>query len=397
MLSLTVLFTWEIGQGLGHVLPLLPIARELKSQGHRIIFALRDVRSAAALLEKEGCTVLQAPFHPDRFFPADGPQPQTMADILTIFGFASKRHLSGLASAWQNLFTLCKPDVVIASYAPLSLLCAKQAGLPTVLMALPFELPTAIHPSPILRTRRPPPNSLVDDRVINTVNAVFGAEFVASVYDIFYAKRMFLMSVPELDPFGLRKNVAYCGSFFVTDFGVAPSWPEGPYPFKVFAYLNSELPSLDRLRQEIHASAHAYCVCLRDASESLLTQWRAPNVWVVADAVRLDQALQDCDAVLSYGGVGFVSASLLAGKPIVFFLRNLESYLTAQQVVKLGAGLLPQPQTAQGVLRCLDQVNKNDSFKRGAEEFSAKYKAHSPQVAGRKIAKEIQVLAKPKL
>jgi hypothetical protein len=71
----TVLFTWEIGQGFGHVLPLLPVARELKSRGCNVIFALRDVRGAGALLKREEFTVLQAPTHPDQFFPARGPQP----------------------------------------------------------------------------------------------------------------------------------------------------------------------------------------------------------------------------------------------------------------------------------------------------------------------------------
>lgn len=394
MRSNTVLFTWEIGQGFGHVMPLLPIARELKAQGHRVVFALRDVRGAGALLKNEGFTVLQAPAHPDQFFPAHGPQPQTMADILKVFGFTSKQSLLGLVAAWEGLFDLCKPDVVIASYAPLSLLCARRAAIPSILMALPFELPAAVHPSPPLRSGGAKPKGLVDDQIIQAVSSVFSAGFVASVHEIFRATRIFLMSFPELDAFAPRDNVEYCGNLFVTDVGRAPVWPERGNSKKVFAYLNASLPNLTGLREKIHASPHAYCIVLRDADESLLHAWQAPNVSVVSETVCLDQAFKDCDAVLSYGGAGFISASLLAGKPVVFYVRNLEPYLSAQQVAKLGAGILPTPQSPSGVDAGLEEVLNNRSFAEAARLFACKHKDHDPQEVAYKIAATVLQITK---
>jgi UDP-N-acetylglucosamine:LPS N-acetylglucosamine transferase len=394
MHSNTVLFTWEIGQGFGHVMPLLPIARELKAQGHRVVFALRDVRGAGALLKGEGFTVLQAPAHPDQFFPARGPQPQTMADILKVFGFTSKQNLLGLVAAWEGLFNLCKPDVVIASYAPLSLLCARHASIPTILMALPFELPAAVHPSPSLRPGGATPSGVVDDRIIQTINAVFSAGFVTSVHEVFRATKVFLMSFPELDAFAPRENVAYCGNLFVTDVGRAPIWPEGGNSHKVFAYLNTTLPDLAGLREKIHASPHAYCIALREADEAMVRAWQAPNVAVVPEAVCLNQAFRDCDAVLSYGGAGFISASLLAGKPIVFYVRNLEPYLSAQQVAKLGAGILPVPQSPSGVVAGLDKVLNDKSFSEAAQSFACKHKDHSSHHAAVKIVAAVQQMCK---
>jgi hypothetical protein len=388
----TVLFTWEIGQGFGHVLPLLPIARKLHREGHRIVFALRDVRAAGALLKREGFTVLQAPTHPDQFFPANGPQPQSMADILSIFGFASEMNLSGLIAAWEGVIIVCQPDVIVSSYAPLSLLCGQRAGIPTVLMALPFELPSNCHPSPVLRTGLPPFTSAVDDRVIQTVNAAFGDSVVHTVHDIFRADRTFMMSFPELDSISPRVGIDYCGSFVVTNLGVAPVWPEcGQY--RIFAYLNAGLPQLDLLREQIHASPNAYFVHLRDATPSLLAKWQAANVRATSDVVRLDAALDACDAVLSYGGNGFVSASLLAGKPIVFFVQNLESYITAKQVEKLGAGVLPQPQSAVNVIGGLTLVLSQASFRHAAAGFASRYSLTSQADA---ISRVTDVIARVK-
>ena len=350
-------------------MPLLPIARELKDRGHRVTFALRDVRAAGALLKAEGFTVLQAPTHPDQFFPANGLQPQTMADILAIFGFASNNHLKGMIAAWEGLFSVCCPDVVVASYAPLSLLCARKASIPTILMALPFELPSPTHPSPNIRTGKIPVNSVADDRVISAVNNAISEKTITTVHEIFKADRTFLMSYPELDALHPREQVEYCGSFFVTDVGIKPQWPSHTTK-RIFAYLNNDLPSLDSLRIAIQDSPYSYSIFLRGADAALVSKWQAQNVCVSSAVSRLDEALPECDAVLSYGGNGFVSACLLAGKPVVFFVRDLEAYLTARQVEKLGAGLLPQPQTAANVMDGLTQVLQVPSYTNEAENFA---------------------------
>ena len=384
--SATILFSWEIGHGFGHVLPLLPLARAFKAQGHRVIFALRDVRGAGAMLQKEGFTVLQAPFHPDQFFPADGPQPQSMADILAIFGFTSEQHLSGMAAAWAGIFKACQPALLIASYAPLSLLCAREHGVPSVLMALPFELPADQHPSPDWRGGVR--DHTFDDQVIRTVNAVFDKVQVVSVYDIFKTEPTYLMTFPELDTFAPRQAVQYCGGFFVTDVGQSPHWPaeSAERPGKVFAYLNAGLPNLDQLRQAVHGSNLSFCISFRDASPALLAAWQAPNIWISAQVLRLDEGLQQCDAVLNYGSAGLVHASLLAGKPMVMHLQHFEAMLYAQQVVKLGAGLLPQPATAAAIAQALHDVMAQPSYAAAAQRFASQYSTYSHSQAIQIIA-----------
>jgi hypothetical protein len=382
----SILFTWEIGQGFGHVLPMLPMAREFKAQGHRVTFALRDVCGAGAMLQVEGFAVLQAPFHPDQFFPADGPQPQSMADILAIFGFTSRQHLAGMAAAWSGIFQLCQPDLLVASYAPLSLLSARQHGVPSILMALPFELPVDAHPSPDWRGGQRA--QVFDAQVIDTVNAVFDKAQVSRVHGIFAAQQTHVMSFAELDFFGPRQGVSYCGAFFVADAGISPQWPaaHAGHGGKVFAYLNAELPHLDALRQAIQASPLRYCIAMRDASPALLQAWRAPNVWITEQMLRLDEALPQCDVMLGYGSAGLVHASLLAGKPMVSYVRHYEAMLCAQQAVRLGAGLMPQPQTPQHITQALIQVVQEPSFAQAAQQFARRYAGYSPSQASQNIA-----------
>jgi hypothetical protein len=43
----TILFCWELGGGLGHLMQMLPLADDLVKSGHRVFVALRDHCSLA--------------------------------------------------------------------------------------------------------------------------------------------------------------------------------------------------------------------------------------------------------------------------------------------------------------------------------------------------------------
>ena len=390
----TVLFTWEIGQGFGHVLPLLPIARQLKSKGHTVIFALRNVCGLGALLQGEGFVVLQAPTHPSRYSPYTGAQPRTMTDILALFGFASERDLRALSGAWKALFKLITPDLVIASYAPLSLITAHRAGIPTLLLALPFELPPALHPLPDLRTGRSPVNSDLDQQVIEAVNDVFEGGAITAVHQIFRATQQVVMSFPELDAFGPRTGMSYSGNLFVTDIGAPVQWPKsvGTGTRKIFAYLYGSTRFHLDFSQKLKATEHSYCVSLRDASREATQAWAAPNISVVSCPVRLDQALRECDAAIGHGGAGFVSASLMAGKPLLLLPPQLETYLTSQQVAKLGAAVVFDPHNLGEIAQALSQVLEKDAYRETAEKFARKYGDHTSAKVANGIVFRIEKL-----
>ena len=206
-----ILVTWEIGQGLGHVLPVLPLARDLKRRGHVVHFALRDVRHVSQMLVEEGFNVWQAPVRLGRGLKRSDPQPKSLADVLALFGFADPAALANLATAWHQLLDHIRPNLLIASYAPISLLCAKQRGIQTALLALPFELPPAEHPLPAFRL---PPASqaqdhaFCDDDIVSTVNQVFPGLALKSVAAVFHA-----VSLPSSN----HKKNTVCTKSIITD------------------------------------------------------------------------------------------------------------------------------------------------------------------------------------
>jgi len=59
-----ILLTWELGLNLGHLARLLPVAQQLRSDGHVVLVAARDLQAAATVLGPAGIPFVQAPHLP---------------------------------------------------------------------------------------------------------------------------------------------------------------------------------------------------------------------------------------------------------------------------------------------------------------------------------------------
>ncbi len=116
-----ILFTWELGGGLGHVVPYLGVIAGLQRRGHRVTFALRDPTRASALLAPRGVRCLPAPIR-TRPITRRVVLMCTFADILYNCGFDEPDLLRGLVEAWRGLFELTKPDMVVFDHSPTALL-----------------------------------------------------------------------------------------------------------------------------------------------------------------------------------------------------------------------------------------------------------------------------------
>src|SRR6187551_3967980 len=61
MIMATVLLTWELGAGSGHLVRLSPIARGLLERGHQVFAAIRDVERAKSVLPSGLTGVFRSP------------------------------------------------------------------------------------------------------------------------------------------------------------------------------------------------------------------------------------------------------------------------------------------------------------------------------------------------
>jgi len=121
-----ILFAWELGGNLGHVMRMRTVARALRERGH-------DVS-----LHKEPSPRSSAPDLPR--------EPASYPEILLHYGFADPAALTDGVRRWRSLYAQAAPDLIVFDHAPTALLAARGLGIPRVLLGTGFAFAAACHP-----------------------------------------------------------------------------------------------------------------------------------------------------------------------------------------------------------------------------------------------------------
>ena len=148
-----IVMAWELGGGMGHVVPLSQIAQALVARGHDVHFVLRDLSGAAealrGLARHPQVRLWQAPVWLAQLTGA--PLPVSYAELLFRAGYLDARRLSGLADAWRSLFDALQPQLLVADHAPTALLAARGRPMARALVGTGFFVPPATTPMPAFR------------------------------------------------------------------------------------------------------------------------------------------------------------------------------------------------------------------------------------------------------
>ena len=331
----TVLYASELGRGLGHVGPLRSVARELSAGGHRAVFAVNDVVGSRALLTDEGCPVLQAPIWPKRVA-YGGPNPICYADILALRGYANVDDLAPMVAAWQDIFDLVAPDLVVADYSPTACLAAYGA-VPVALIGVGFTLPPA--DLPVFPSRRPDmPPIVPEDRLLGVVRKVQrrrdrpAPDTLPRLLD---SPVRSVCTLPEFDPYFEVRSEPVIGPMGPR---LAPMPP--PAEPALFAYCRADFGDIEDV-----------VLCLADMDVPVSVYFggrpgvlgrylRGRGVHVYDEPAPLTEVLPTVSAILSHGGTTAAHAAM-AGRPQVVLPLHGEGRFIAETLETLGVGVRP--------------------------------------------------------
>lgn len=138
----TILLTWELGGGIGHLTRLRPIGQELIKRGHTVVAALRDLTHVEQILGDTGISYFAAPLRMlDRPKPFD--PSHSYAHLLANVGFLEPQTLRTTFRAWNAIFDVVRPGLVIADHSPSALLALRGRGIPCVNVGTGFITPPA--------------------------------------------------------------------------------------------------------------------------------------------------------------------------------------------------------------------------------------------------------------
>jgi hypothetical protein len=358
-----IAMAWELGGGMGHVVPLTQIGRVLVERGHELHLLLRDlsgIRQALGDLHGHPQVRLwQAPLWLPQLHGA--PAPLSYAELLFHAGYLDPRRLASLVAAWAALLRAIAPGLLVADHAPTALLASRIPGLPPLRRALlgtGFFLPPALQPMPAFREwERIDPQRIAasEQRVLGNINALLaeaGAAPLAALHELVAADESFLLTWPELDHYSPgpqgRPGARYWGALPARVQGEAARWPTdagdadeaGRSSPKVFAYLKADHAAVEAVLAALAAapaSTLAYVPGLTPATRQRLS---GPRLAFAERAVAMDSALAQAQAVVCNAGSGTVCTALQAGVPVLMLPMHAEQMLFARRVVATGAGAL---------------------------------------------------------
>lgn len=378
-----ILFAWELGANYGHLSRQLPIAEQLRQQGHTIFFVSRDTAVAAQLLTPCRFPFTQAPFD------ATGrrlPQPPiNYAEMLIAAGYADPAVLSGLVHSWLSLIQLFKPDVMVVDHAPTALFVAHLTGLPAIPIGTGFEIPPNCRPLPTIR----PWETIADSRLhraeefvlerLNTLAASLGGRPLNRIPQLFQGTGKLLATFAELDHYGVRTGEAYTAPLFSKASGQLMTWshPDKPH---IFAYLQPGIPEFERLLNAL-SKLHAEVIVVALGSQpSRIMQVAKPGLRKVTRLIQMDQLLKSATLAVTTGGTGTVSQCLLAGVPLLVVPQNVEQYLMGHRVEALGAGLtVRHDRREEDFAALLTRLLHDSGFQQHAAAFANQYAGVSPE------------------
>ncbi|MFC3321350.1 glycosyltransferase [Mesorhizobium cantuariense] len=310
----------------------------------------RNTTIARNVLAQPNFHFLQAPIYQAK--PQTLPPTNSYADILLASGYDGADELDGLLRSWITTLSLYKPDLLIADHAPTALLAARALGIRAMLVGTGFEIPPAFDPFPsLIHWRQANPDHLLQsqNRALAAVNQVLSRRGIAalpSLSSLFATTPRLISSIKELDPYGVRPDVRYIGAIDSPQSGKREKWVSKS-DSKVFAYLHDGLeqllPLIDGLRR---ADVEAICVFPGVPKGELPPS--GANVKIYNDMLDLENLLPETSLCISNGGNGLAGKCLAQGIPMLLMPIYLEQFITADRIVKLGAGMVVSgPQTTE--------------------------------------------------
>jgi UDP:flavonoid glycosyltransferase YjiC (YdhE family) len=335
-----ILLTWELGLNLGHLTRLLPIAQGLKTEGHTVLVATRDIQAAARVLGPAGIAFVQAPHLPNGIPLAH--RAAGYVDIVLSQGWSDGSTLHGLTHAWLNLFRLYNPERLVLDYSPTVSLAARIAKLPTLWVGNGFEIPPAADPLPPFPgfSWATPERVAESERIAvanaNRVLATFGAAPITALRELFQAQTRLLATIPELDHYGERSDAHYIGPLLGRLRAPRVDWPQGTGR-KVFVSVRPDTRHAPLILSALQGiEARVLCVA-GGFAPTQLEKYRKSSIRFISGPVDLE-AVIDADLCITYGAEGTMLRFLSAGVPQLISRWHVETYMAARRIEAVGAG-----------------------------------------------------------
>ncbi len=333
----TVMFAWELGRGLGHLMNMRRIAQRLAPHGVRTMAAVDDPSSAGPLRNAVD-EIVGAPRWPLHSRPAAqrfALSSATLNDILSGAGLADGAAVDRLLGAWDEHFRTARPDLVIADFAPLAAMAAR-GRVPLVLIGNGYTLPPQEMPRfPLLHRQAPP--MWDEERTLATVNSAVcrrGWTMLERLPQLFSGDACLVQSFPLLDPYDTQRIQELDGPIF-------DRMPEPRTDANsVFVYLSAGYVPHPSIFGALKPFARRLRIHAPGAPVDKLGDLRRAGARIDFEPMPLADMTPAARLLVHNGGSGVASEALVAGVPQLVLSAQIEQDLNGEALRSAGVGNL---------------------------------------------------------
>jgi hypothetical protein len=287
------------------------------------------------------------------------------ADLLAMFGFGRKRELSLAVAAWDDLFAVTAPDLVVADHSPTACLAAR-GRLPLMVTGNGYNVPPADLPAfPSLRGDAPVTQN--QKVLLDSVNGVLRDRGVAPIDrlpEILAGDARAIFTLPQLDPYGPLRREPVLGPHDVTGGPMPP--PAAP---RLFFYGRSSQTGIDEIADVLCRSGLPVSCHIRGARSVGLHLLRSQGAEVHDEPVPLVEAFSHASIVVSHGG-GIAQAAMRAGRPQIVLPNHLEAIITGAKIQALGTGISIETFDRQAFADAVGRIRADAGFDERAQALA---------------------------
>lgn len=341
----TVLFTWELGGGMGHVMSLSRFAARLARHDVRLVAAAKNLESAR-ILHDAGVETLQAPQWPVDFLTSAERATQssaTMHDVLAAFGLAEEDALRKLLGQWDAILKAVQPDLVVADYAPLSGLMS-YGRIPLLIAGNGYTLPPSeMKRFPLIHRSYAP--QLNEEETLATVNRALrsvGRSALERLPQIFAADARFVETFPLLDPYAVQRLAPANGPVFES-----PPIARGPDADAILVYLSRGCELHPDIVDALQPFASRLYIHAPELTSDQSADFARQGARIHANMLPLRETLPAARLVIHLGGSGLAAEALTAGVPQLVLATHIEQQLNGAVLEDAGLGQMIRAFDAQ--------------------------------------------------
>lgn len=387
--------TWELGGNVGHLHPLGTLARELKDRGHRVLAAVKDIRTAERYLADAEIGFVPAPVWFGSIDP-QAPSAVNYAELLMRAGYLNADQVAGQIRAWLHLMEWVKPDLILANHSPSVLLAARIAGIKTMGFGSGFLSPPTMPLMPSFQPNARVPRERLaasEKKVLSVVNRAlrqFGAAPLKVLSGMFDSCNHYFLTLPEADHYGARKNARYWGLIQSSRYAAHPVWPKGGGP-KVYVYMSHEVRPYRSLLESLRQLGWPSLIVSRNINPQEISTLRAPNLAFSPELMNLESVAAQADVVVTNCNHATVVEMLQRGCRQLVIPLQMEQSMLAYRLSNQGLVVACDPDLPC-YLELLEKTNDNPILKSNVAKFHGIYGNMDPLKQRIALADDIEKL-----